>query len=424
MSEYTVEKVEADHADIAVHRDSTYEIKDGKLTWIGEGWRVSAEGNLVQEAIPQEARTWRRGNPWDGVSKVEELAPFKLRLYYGRNPGLTAGRTFQIRNGFRNCVGSFARNSKDIVWQNCAYYYMHGLGVLSSFCENLTLDHCWMAPRPGSGRTCTAWGDCFHVNNTKGKVQVISCYFHGQHDDPINIHGNFLRVIEKEGGGTKLRLRYMHNQTYGFESFYPGDEVMFIHGPSLKDLSRHKVVAAEMNGEKEMLVTLEKPLVETIGANDVLENLTWDPAVVIRDCVFEASPTYGAVLCARSRTVVENCTFRGIEMPAVFLAGYVDAVWYSSSTVHNVVLRNNRFLSCGATPIHVQRVSLDAGPVNENITIEGNFFGAFPGAAIDARNVKGLSVLNNRFASPKMPPIDTAQSVNIKIENNQPGAIQ
>ena len=419
MSEYIVTEVAGDHTDITVHRDSTYAIKDGNLTWIGEGWTVASKGEMTQEGIPAEARTWRSNNPFNGVSRVEELSPFHLRVFYKGNPGFHKGHTYQTRNTRRDCAGSFARNSKDIVWKNCAYYYMHGLGVLSQFCENLTLDHCWLAPRPGSGRTNTAWADCFHVTSAKGKVIVDGCYFSGQHDDPINIHGNYLRVVEQKPGN-KVRVRFMHNQTYGYETFFPGDEVALVRGPSLKELERNKVVAAEMSGDWEMLLTLEKPLAATLGANDVLDNLTWNPEVIIRNCTAEGSPTHGFVLCSRAATLVENCTFRGIQMSPIALAEYVDAYWYSASTVHQAVIRNNRFLSCYGPPVLVNPGNkMDEGPVNENIRIEGNYFETIPGTAIMAKSVKGLTIVNNRFATGTMPAIQTPQSMDIKIEGNQ-----
>ena len=419
MSEYTVTNVSTDHADINIHRDSTHAINNGQLEWIGEGWKLSAKGGLVQQYEPSNTSTWRCGNPFGGVSRVEELRPFQLRVYFDKNPGFIKGRTIQARDPFRNCAGSFARNSKDIVWKNCAYYYMHGLGLVNQFCENLTLDQCWMAPRPGSGRTNTAWADCFHLSGIKGKVTVDGCYFSGQHDDPINIHGTFLRVVEKLPGN-KVRVRFMHNQTYGFEAFFPGDDVALVRGASLKEFCRNKVVAAEMSGEKEMMVTLENSFPETIGGNDVLENLSWSPEVTIRNCTADASPTYGFVLKSRAPILVENCTFRGIHMSPIALAEYVDAYWYESCTVHNAVIRNNQFLSCYGPPVIVNPGNkVDEGPVNENVRIEGNYFETFPGTAVMAKSVNGLTIVNNRFATGTMPAIQTPQSMNIKIEGNQ-----
>jgi hypothetical protein len=419
MSEYTAVEVTADHADIAVHRDATYAIKDGQLTWVGEGWQVGSRGELVQECIPEEARTWRCRNPFDGVSRVEEVAPFRLRVYYASSPGFIQGHTYQVRNGFRNCAGSFARNSKDIVWKNCAYYYMHGLGLVCQFCENITLDHCWMAPRRGSGRSNTAWADCFHLSGIKGIVSVDGCYFFGQHDDPINIHGTFLRIVEKQSGN-KVRVRFMHSQTYGFAAYFQGDEVAVVRGASLRELSRNRVATAEMSGEKEMIITFEKPLADTLGDNDVLENISWNPQIVIRNCSAECSPTFGFVLKSRGPILVENCTFRGINMSPIALAQYVDAHWYESCTVHNAVIRNNRFLASKGTPVIVNPGNtMDEGPVNDNVRIENNYFGAFRGPAIIAKSVKGLTILNNRFATPKMPEIRMPWSVDVKIEGNQ-----
>lgn len=51
--------------------------------------------------------------------------------------------------------------------------------------------------------------------------------FSNPHDDPINVHGTFLQVVEKISD-TKIKVRYMHNETAGFPSFFVGDQVEFM----------------------------------------------------------------------------------------------------------------------------------------------------------------------------------------------------
>ena len=38
VSEYRVEKVGEGFADLVIHKDSKFEVRDGVLHWIGEGW--------------------------------------------------------------------------------------------------------------------------------------------------------------------------------------------------------------------------------------------------------------------------------------------------------------------------------------------------------------------------------------------------
>ena len=55
-SEYTVLEVAGDHADLAIHKDSKYAFENGRMVWVGEGWR--------QDAFRQGAE--QQGNPVGG----------------------------------------------------------------------------------------------------------------------------------------------------------------------------------------------------------------------------------------------------------------------------------------------------------------------------------------------------------------------
>ena len=97
----------------------------------------------------------------------------------------------------------------------------------------------------------------------------------------------------------------------------------------------------------------------------------------------------------------------------------MDAFWGSSGSVHDAVIRNNRFLSCCEPPIIVNPGNpADEGPINSNVRIEGNYFEKIPGTAVMAKSVKGLTICNNRFATPTMPAIQTPWSSEVKIEGN------
>ena len=69
-------------------------------------------------------------------------------------------------------------------------HYMHGLGIVSQYTENVTMDRVRCAPRPGSGRLLAASADMMHFSGCKGKILIDSCYCAGAQDDPVNVHGN------------------------------------------------------------------------------------------------------------------------------------------------------------------------------------------------------------------------------------------
>ena len=84
-----------------------------------------------------------------------------------------------------------------------------------------------MLPRLETGRTVAAFADFMHISSCRGKVGILNSHFEGAHDDPINVHGTHLRIIDKPAPNQVL-VRFMHGQSYGFDAFFTGDEIDFV----------------------------------------------------------------------------------------------------------------------------------------------------------------------------------------------------
>src|SRR3569833_301266 len=100
--------------------------------------------------------------------------------------------------------------------------YMHGLGILSKFSENITMRSVGVLPRKGSGRRIASFADGMHFSGCKGSIDIEQCVFAGLHDDAINVHGTHLKIIRRPTNRTMV-VRFMHPQTYGIPAFWPGD---------------------------------------------------------------------------------------------------------------------------------------------------------------------------------------------------------
>lgn len=101
--------------------------------------------------------------------------------------------------------------------------------------RNLTFE-----PEAGSGRTCAGFADFVQMSGCKGKITIENSRFLGAHDDPINIHGTHLAVTGYPAPN-QVSVKYMHPQTYGFQSFLPGNQIEFIDAHSLMSLAPAKV---------------------------------------------------------------------------------------------------------------------------------------------------------------------------------------
>lgn len=424
VSEFRVESATPAEAVIRVAEGSTFAIRDGRFEWTGD---LGPGATMVQQAVPGEGRCWRVGigaNPLAGAAATD-LGGGRVRLDFaqpGRH-GLEPGRQFHFRNITRDTVSAFNNRCRNLVFEDCIFHALTGMGIVSQFTENITFRRVHVEAPPGTLRTCPAWADAFHFSGCRGRIVVDGCRFSGLQDDPINIHGTHLRIIGKTGP-EQLRLRFMHHQTYGFEAFQPGDEVAVIAHAKLRELPgnpRRKVTALEPDpaapGGKQWLLTLDGPVPE-FGENDVIDNLSWYPEVVIRNCHVAYSSCRGFLITTRGKAVIEDCVFDRAAMAAILIENDAEG-WFESGPIRDLTIRRNRFVGSGIK-INPQTRSADpAEPVHESIRIEDNHF---EGAGISARSTARLVIRNNRFSA-ETPAIHLHPScAEPVVENNQGGA--
>ncbi|TFE25557.1 right-handed parallel beta-helix repeat-containing protein [Cohnella luojiensis] len=401
--EMTVELLGSGWLDVKVHPDSRYQLEDGKLHWTGEGWRF--HGGPMQACDPVRNTTWRIDNLIERAIKVEELPFGRLRLFFDDLPDVAEGYVLQARDGIRDQVGAFVNRSRDVRMDQVGIHFMHGLGIVGQFSEDLAFNRLDLSPRPETGRTVAAFADFVHLSGCRGKVSITGGRFVGAHDDVINVHGTHLKIV---GSPTpnQLVIRFMHPQTYGFEAFFPGDEIEMIRARSLTPYSRNRVTEAMLIGPREMLLTLEERNPDVIEEDDVIENVTWTPEVEITDNYFARIPTRGVLVTTRRRAVIARNVFERMQMSAI-LAANDAASWYESGRVEDLTVHGNRFIDCGSRELPViaivpENEEIDSEhPVHRNIRIENNSFTTSGALVLDAKSTRSLTFRGNEvFTSP------------------------
>ena len=111
--------------------------------------------------------------------------------------------------------------------QGIDFRFLHGFGVVGQSTDTITMDGLHFGTGEGTGRSTAGYADFVQMSGCKGVITVANSSFSNPHDDPINVHGTFLQVVEKISD-TKIKVRYMHNETAGFPSFFVGDQVEFM----------------------------------------------------------------------------------------------------------------------------------------------------------------------------------------------------
>lgn len=407
VTEFTVLTVEPKAFTFKVTPPSRFEISEsGNFSWIGDGWRFAdGTGRLPEYAqvyYPDRNVTLRCPSPFSGRTKAALIGPDTVRMEFDKHPDVHTGEVYQMRHGIRNEVCGFINLSRDVMLDNIDFNFMGNFGIVGQYSENLTYNNICCRPRPGSGRTNAGFADFVQMSGCRGKIRILDSHFEGAHDDPINVHGTHLKIIQIHPVERTVTVRFMHPQTYGFTPFFPGDDIEIVDVHSLRCIAPAKVVAVTHLNDYEYSLALDRELPAGLNTADfAIENVTWTPEVEIRGCYFARIPTRGILITTRGKSVIEDNTFYRIPMPAILVADDARS-WYESGPVKDLTILRNTFIDCSEPVIDVRPENdRDEGPVHSNIAIEDNRFiiGSSSQSTlqtlIQLRGAEGTKILGN-----------------------------
>lgn len=420
ISELTFVEVSPDRVVADVHPDSRYDLIGRRLHFYGEKWTMRNTFSILTDSAEGTALYSTFDPLREGTAAELSLNRLSVEGSFG-GANYKPGTTLSVRDPDRDHVGALVYSSRNVRIQNVAMHFMHGLGIVSQLSENLTCAK--VSISPSRGRTIAGFADGMHFSGCRGHILVDSCRFKGLHDDPMNVHGTYLRITGQPSPQT-ITVRFMHAQTYGFQAFYEGDTVAFIHAPSLQPRGVAVVRSVGRISEREMLLELSTPLPAGVGLNDCLENLTWTPSLTVRGCRFEMTNTRGLLVTTPRKVVVEDNHFYRTGMYAIQISGDAGS-WYESGAVRDVTIRRNIFEECGynrgrrdsyAVAVNPEvREQVEGHYVHRNIRILNNRFVALNGLVLKARSVDGLTFKGNTVEqSAWTPPLSSPPAHNEK----------
>lgn len=404
-----------DYLIAKVHPTSHYQLENGKIRWKGDGWAF--EKGIAQSYDREKDITWRSWSPMSGLTNTVELRPGILYLQYKQKPYIAPHIVFQMRDGIRNEVCGLVNNSKNIRFENVNFYYLGNFGIVCQSTENISFNQTNFSPKPGSGRTNAGYADFIQVSGCKGKIEIMNSKFAGAHDDPINVHGTHLKVIDFISP-KQIKLRFMHPQTYGINAFFKGDDIELVNANSLLCIEKAKVAKAQLINPREIILTLNHALCATTTSEKdlVVENITWTPEVQIINNYFSRIPTRGILVSTRRKVLIQGNTFYGMQMSGILVAN--DALsWYESGPVYDLTIRRNTFIDCGDPVILIHPENkVFKGCIHKNITIEENVFNLKTNKdkVIEAKATKNLIVRRNLFNIKKESDYGFSDLIKIK----------
>ena len=401
---------------------ANYRIENGYLVVYGSNWNFVPGWGIAFEGDTKRI-IYTTSDIGLGTSGVQELEPYVIRAPW-RDHRLVPGSVIAMRSYQRPTPGIFVTECKNTTLLNSCVFYAEGMGLLAQMSENLTLDGFNVALRGDDGRYFTTQADATHFSGCKGKIVSVNGLYEGMMDDAINVHGTYLRVVDRLDDNT-LVGRYMHGQAYGFYWGGEGDSVQFVRSDVMEITEGNRVVEIapydkdQLAGCKEFKIKFEKPLPADIANGKYgIENLEWTPEVYFAGNTIRNNRARGALFSTPKSTLVENNLFDHTSGTAILLCGDCNG-WFETGACRDVVIRNNRFVNAltsmfqftnGIISIYPEIPDLASqtkyfhGGDGKGVVIENNVFETFDAPIVYAKSIDGLVfrgnkvVQNNDFA--------------------------
>ncbi|WP_369373123.1 hypothetical protein AB1046_05410 [Promicromonospora sp. Populi] len=353
---------------------------DGLPYWSGQdGLQYS------QVYDPRTRRTRRDHCPvFDDVDSIERVDERRFRVTYRTAEAPSdRGIVYQLRDIERDHPGMLVLDSADVTFEDLRIRYLHGFGLVGQNSEDLVINRTVFRPPAGTGRVTGGFADFVNTSGMSGRVTITDCEFDGPHDDPINIHGAYLAVAGSPEAD-RLALEYRHDQTAGFPQYAPGDRIELVRRDTMETVFEDVVVEVDGPTGRDhdhaldrMVVRLGSELpaaVRALAETEELgaENTTRTPEVTITDCTFRNVPTRAILVTTRQPVRIERCTFDGITMPVIQIAGDT-TFWWESGPVRDVLIADNTFSGVTAGVLQIVPGTIpNAPPVHGTVRLERN----------------------------------------------------
>lgn len=391
-----------------------YRIKNGKFMVYGENWEIHPSWGIAFEGDTKHV-VYNTSDIGLGTSNVQELSPGVIKAQW-KDARLLPGTVIAMRSYQRPTPGIFLYGNENTLLENITVHYAEGMGLLAQVCDDITLRGFNVAIREGSGRYFTTQADATHFSGCKGKIVSTGGLYEGMMDDAINVHGTYLRIVERIDDYTVVG-RYMHGQSYGFYWGDEDDKVQFVKSSTMELAGENVVEDIEPNdrngiaGCKEFRIRFKKPLPADIAnGNYGVENLEWTPSVKFENNIVRNNRARGALFSTPQKVVVEGNLFDHTSGTAILLCGDCNG-WYETGACRNVVIRGNRFVNSLTNMFQFTNAIISIYPEipdlasqqkyfhggkGKGVVIEGNIFETFDAPIVYAKSLDGLVFKGNK----------------------------
>ena len=354
------------------------------------------------------------GFPWDVYNEKTKDNHFIVK-----NPTRIPpiGNIFVHTASRRFGCGIFCEDSENLYFENVIVHSCQGMGLLAQFCHNVTLDG-FSTLRHGI-QMYTANADATHFVHCTGLIKVENGTFEGQLDDALNIHGIYVRVIDRVSDN-ELLIKQMHFQATGLKIFQPGDKVQALVPETLIPYVEKTVKSVDVINDEIVKLTFVED-VNDVKVGDDLENLTKSADLIFRKNIVRDNRARGMLIAAKGKVLIEDNYFHASGAAILFEAD--GKYWFESGGTNDVTIKNNVFDRCkyskfGTAVLQfVKREQVEEGKYyHGRVAILDNKFTMFTDSAIMLDNIESVTIKGNVVKDGKPAIVDVKHCKNLDLQ--------
>jgi hypothetical protein len=426
--------------DLKVHEDNKYRIKDDMLYFSGYDWEIGLGENIVYNATTKSPEYFTSHYEHNFHKNFLKAQPLDDRIVRFSNLNAVkvppVGTIYSDKGPHgenRNIVGFRVYKSKNLELNNINVYHAGAMALIAEKTETISLNKFNVILKEGSSRVISATADATHFINCKGEITIDDCRFENMLDDATNVHGTYM-IINEVIDSVTVAVKFGHFQQQGFDFAEKGDTLRFIGRTDLMPVGTGVVKNIDMINENYYTITFEEQIPEFSKKNIAIENITWMPSLVVKNCTVKQNRARSLLISTSKSVLVENNYFASM-MAGIRICGDAN-YWFESGPVSNVIVRGNTFENLGIGG-HAPQAILQIDPIigkkyrengyyHKNIVFENNTIKTFDPLIIYALSVDGLIIRNNTIILTKTYPhifndlslFDLQNCTNVKIEGN------
>ena len=331
------------------------------------------------------------------------------------------GNYILIRGYCRAGNGVFIENSENIDLENIIVHACYGMGFVVQFSKDITFDSC--GTRRLGSRMYTAGADATHFVGCQGGIKVKNCYFEGQFDDALNIHGMYLGVTHTLSNN-RLLIRQMHYQATGLPIISKGDVLQAVSLSTHLPYVNKTVKNVEYVNDEIMEVEFDEEITDVL-IGDLFENLTKTASLIFENNIVKNNRARGLLLAGKGKTLICNNYFHTAGIAVMFEAEL--GWWYEAGAIENVVISGNNFDRCQSSngcwgeciiEFVKRKQVVDGKYFHGRVEILDNKFITKHGAIAKFDNIREVVLNNNDVEISSEPEVYIYHCGNVDIQKN------